>query len=68
LRAEVHALGFSGDLYGKSLRMHLVERLREERRFESIDALRAQLDEDKRTAAARLEQRRPDPGAHGAWH
>lgn len=68
LRAEVHALGFSGDLYGKSLRMHLVERLREERRFESIDALRAQLDEDKRSAAARLEQRVPDPGAHGAWH
>jgi riboflavin kinase/FMN adenylyltransferase len=68
LRAEVHALGFDGDLYGKALRMHLVERLREERRFDGIAALRAQLDEDKRAAAERLESRAADPRALGAWH
>jgi riboflavin kinase / FMN adenylyltransferase len=68
LRAETHVLGFSGDLYGKSLRIHLVERLREEHHFDSISALQAQLDRDKLDARERLQHRTPDPGAHGAWH
>jgi riboflavin kinase/FMN adenylyltransferase len=68
LRAEAHVLGFSGDLYDKSLRIHLVERLREERRFDSIAELRAQLDQDKLDAEARLRDRAPDPEARGAWH
>jgi riboflavin kinase / FMN adenylyltransferase len=68
LRAEVHALGFSGDLYGRSLRMHLVERMRDEVRFDSMDALRAQLDRDKIDAASVLASRTPAPDASGAWH
>lgn len=68
LRAEVHVLGFSGDLYGKELRMHLVARLREERRFDGLDALRAQLAADKEAARQRLAAREPDPRAGGAWH
>lgn len=68
VRAEAHLLGFSGDLYGRTLRIHLIERLREERRFEGLDALRAQLERDKSDGAARLAQRTPDPGAGGAWH
>lgn len=68
VRAEAHVLGFSGDLYGRSLRVHLVERLRDERRFASIDELRAQLDQDKRDGQERLSRRTPDPAACGAWH
>jgi riboflavin kinase/FMN adenylyltransferase len=68
LRAEAHVLGFSGDLYGKSLRLHLVERLRDEQRFDSIAELVAQLEQDKQSAAERLRERTPDPDAHGAWH
>lgn len=68
LRAEVHVLGFSGDLYGRALRMHLVERLRDEVHFPSMDALRAQLDRDKVDAANMLATRSPDPAAGGAWH
>lgn len=68
LRAEVHVLGFSGDLYGQWLRMHLVARLRDEVRFPSLEALRARLDADKTEAAAVLASRAPDPTAGGAWH
>lgn len=68
VRAEVHVLGFSGDLYGKRLRAHLVERLREERRFNGIDELVAQLERDKLEGAERLGARTPDPAARGAWH
>jgi len=43
---EVHLIGFQGDLYGRRLRVEPVRRLRAERRFESIGALRAQLARD----------------------
>jgi riboflavin kinase / FMN adenylyltransferase len=68
VRAEAHVLGFSGDLYGRTLRVHLVHRLRDERRFASIDELRAQLEQDKRDGAQRLSNRVADPHACGAWH
>lgn len=47
---EAHLFHFSGNLYGKSLCLHFVERLRDEQRFDSIDALRAQLCVDARMA------------------
>lgn len=68
VRAEAHLLGFSGDLYGRTLRIHLIDRLREERRFSNLDELRAQLDRDKQDGAERIARRAPDPGAGGAWH
>lgn len=40
---EVHIDGFDGDLYGKPLTVALIGRLRDERRFDSLDALAAQL-------------------------
>ena len=43
---EVHVFDFAGDLYGASLRVHLVRRLREERRFAGLDALKAQIARD----------------------
>jgi riboflavin kinase / FMN adenylyltransferase len=43
---ETHIFGFDRDLYGQSIRIGFVQRLRDERRFESLDALRAQIDAD----------------------
>jgi riboflavin kinase/FMN adenylyltransferase len=47
---ETHVLDFSGDLYGQTVRLAFVQRLRDERRFEDVDALKAQIDADKRRA------------------
>ena len=44
---EVHILDFEGDLYGKSLQLEFVERLRDEQPFESVDDLIAQLQADR---------------------
>ena len=43
---EVHLLEFEGDLYGEDLGVDFVARLREERRFPSIEALAAQIQAD----------------------
>lgn len=51
---EVHLLDWSGDLYGATLRLQLVARIREERKFPSLDALRGQIAEDVRAARALL--------------
>lgn len=50
LRAEVHLLDFAADLYGRELEVVFVERLREERKFPSLDALREQIAADIRQA------------------
>ena len=46
---EVNLLDFSGDLYGKTLFVRPVAYLRGETRFESVDALKAQLAHDRET-------------------
>ncbi len=43
---EAHLLDFSGDLYGKQLRLTFEARLRDERKFDGIEALKAQLHKD----------------------
>jgi riboflavin kinase/FMN adenylyltransferase len=48
---EVHLLDGNMDLYGLELGVEWVARLREERRFEGIDALKAQIALDARRAA-----------------
>ena len=47
---EVHVLGLDQDLYGNTLRVGFVQRLRDERRFPDVDALKAQIDADVRRA------------------
>lgn len=47
---EVHVLGFDRDLYGQQVRLSFVQRLRDERRFADVDALKAQIDADVRRA------------------
>jgi riboflavin kinase/FMN adenylyltransferase len=51
---ETFLLDFDGDLYGATLRLHLVARLREERRFGGLEELKAQIARDVEEARARL--------------
>lgn len=46
LSVEAHLLGFSGDCYGQRLALDLVARVRDEQRFSSLEALKAQLARD----------------------
>jgi len=51
---EVHVFDFDGDLYGRYLDVDFVQRLRDEKRFESLDALVAQMHVDAAQARAAL--------------
>jgi riboflavin kinase/FMN adenylyltransferase len=48
---EAHVIGFRGDLYGRTLTLEFVERLREQRRFEHTGDLKAQIRIDIADAA-----------------
>ena len=43
---ETHLLGFDGLLYGLKLRVELIEKIRDERKFASVDELREQISKD----------------------
>lgn len=43
---EPWILDFDGDLYGQAIRVEFFRRLRDERKFESLDALKAQIETD----------------------
>lgn len=51
-RLEVHLLDFSGDLYGKILRVEFLSFIRGEEKFNSLEALVEQMNEDKAKALA----------------
>jgi riboflavin kinase/FMN adenylyltransferase len=50
---EVHLIGFEGDLYGQSITVRFVDRIRDEMKFSGMDELRAQLDLDRAVCIAR---------------
>jgi len=54
---EVHLFDFEGDLYGKQLEVTLLHKLRNERKFESFDALKQQIESDAEAARVWLLQR-----------
>jgi riboflavin kinase/FMN adenylyltransferase len=53
---EAHLLDGDRDLYGRTLRLALVQWLREERKFEDLDALRTQIADDAALARALFER------------
>lgn len=53
---EAHLIGWEGDLYGKNIRLTFHRRLRDEVRFNSIDALRKQLDTDRDNTIKSLQE------------
>lgn len=56
LRVEAHLLGFSGNLYDKTICLEFVQRIRSETKFPSLEALQAQIALDVETARALLAQ------------
>ena len=48
-RLEVHLFDFEQDIYDAYLRIEFIQRIRDERSFESIDALKKQLENDQTT-------------------
>jgi riboflavin kinase/FMN adenylyltransferase len=57
LLVESYLLDFDGDLYGQTLRVAFVKRLRGERRFESVDALVEQMHRDVEEVRATVRRR-----------
>ncbi|MBU1753976.1 bifunctional riboflavin kinase/FAD synthetase [bacterium] len=55
LRIEVHLLDFQGDLYDKELSVTFIDRIRDERVFDSIEELLEQLKEDEKISRRMLE-------------
>jgi riboflavin kinase/FMN adenylyltransferase len=51
---EVHLLDFHGDLYGREMDVEFVERIREERKFDSLALLTEEMKRDKERARAIL--------------
>jgi riboflavin kinase/FMN adenylyltransferase len=49
---EVHALDWEGDLYGHTVRVEFLDRLRDEQRFPDLEALKAQIGRDVEAARA----------------
>ncbi|MDO5608976.1 MAG: bifunctional riboflavin kinase/FAD synthetase, partial [Capnocytophaga sp.] len=47
---EVYYFDFNEDLYDKNLKINFLQKLREEQKFDSLEALKAQLQEDERTS------------------
>lgn len=54
LAVEAYLLDFVGDLYGQTMTLTFVSRIREERRFPSVDALKTQIQADAEEARRRL--------------
>ena len=64
VQLETHLFDFSGDLYGRHLRVALIDFIRPERKFESLDALKAQIAADSAEARLRLAAYDGPPPAH----
>ena len=61
-KVEAHLIDYDGDLYGKTVDVSFVERLRPEKRFSGIEELKAQISHDvneARRLLARTESREP---------
>ena len=46
LTIESHLLNFDKEIYGEKIRISFLQRIREQKRFPNLDALKAQLRED----------------------
>src|SRR5262249_42055761 len=63
---EAHLFDFSGDLYGRQLRVSFIEHLRGDQAFESAEALQRQMEEGAAPAGQILAQERALLGAYEA--
>lgn len=54
LTVEAHIIGMEDELYGKTVRLELIDRLRDERKFSSVDELVGQLERDRKETLLRV--------------
>lgn len=47
---EVHLFDFQDDIYGQSIKIQLIDRLRDEQKFTSVEELKKQLEKDRETS------------------
>jgi len=47
---EVNLFDFDGDLYGQHIRVHFIDRIRDEEKFTGLNALKTQLEKDREKA------------------
>jgi riboflavin kinase/FMN adenylyltransferase len=50
-RVESFILNYTGDVYNKEVKIEIIERLREEKRFDSIEELKKQIADDVKRGA-----------------
>lgn len=50
LSIEVHLLNFNNDIYNQKIQVNILERVRDEQKFDSFEALKLQLETDKQNA------------------
>lgn len=55
---ESNLLNFTGNLYGKKMTVFFVEKIREEQKFDGLDALKKQIAKDAKTAEQILSEKR----------
>jgi riboflavin kinase/FMN adenylyltransferase len=55
---EVHILGFDKNIYGETVTLQIVKKLRGEKKFASLKALKSQIDKDKKMIIKILENRK----------
>jgi riboflavin kinase/FMN adenylyltransferase len=65
---EANLFGFEGDLYDRTVRVDWIRRIRDVRRFASLEDLKAQLAHDRASAEAALASAHDPSGAPGARH
>jgi riboflavin kinase/FMN adenylyltransferase len=61
-RVEAHLLDYDRDLYGQDLRLEFIEMIRPEKRFQSIEALVSQIQQDIEKTRAVLDYDSKTPG------
>lgn len=48
--AEAHIINFNENLYGKKVRLEVIKKIRDEKKFENLNELKAQIDKDIKNA------------------
>lgn len=56
LTVEAHIIGTEEELYGKAVRLEFLDRLRDEKKFSSVDELMRQLERDREETLSRVER------------
>jgi riboflavin kinase/FMN adenylyltransferase len=56
LSIEVHFLNFNADLYNTEITVSVMDRIRDEKKFTSIDLLKSQIQEDKNYAISYIDK------------